>query len=126
MKNKLLQVLLLTSLSTSMFAGEYDYGDKSRDNYAEFDYHEELSKQLKETLKDIKSITKDTKENYIIKRNRTINEIQDRQRVKFNVKDYKKMDIFVREDFTVIDTNYVLKNPSGWRRILIKESNIWE
>ena len=114
---KTIIALLITSVSIMAM---------ENDSYKEFDYQEEMSTKIKKVLKNVNDLHMQNRNSYISKENELIRKIQDNQRVKFVVKDYKKLDIFVREDYTVIEEDYVSKKPSGWRRILIKQTNIWE
>jgi len=116
MKNKL--ILLSPILLTSFLY--------ANDAYTEFDYQEELSSKISKVLKDVKQLHLKNRESYISKENKIITDIEDKQRVKFILKDYKKLDVYVRENYTVINNDYILKNPAGWRRVLIKQTNIWE
>lgn len=119
--NKLTKTILALSLLTATSVMALD-----TDDYTEFDYQEELSSQIHKVLTDVKQLHLKNRESYISRENKTIRDIEDKQRVKFILKDYKKLDVFVRENYTIIDEDYVLKNPSGWRRVLIKQTNIWE
>lgn len=113
-------VSILTLLSTLTLSG------LETDDYKEFNYEEELSSKIKKVLTDVKQLHLKNRESYISRENQIIKDIEDKQRVRFILKDYKKLDIYVRENYTIINNNYILKNPSGWRRVLIKQTNIWE
>jgi hypothetical protein len=44
----------------------------------------------------------------------------------FSIKENKKIHIYTRESYKIIEDNYVMKTPSQWKTILIKTKNIWE
>ena len=115
----LLSVATICLLLTSINA-------KNTDSIAEFSYKEVLQQELDNNLKTLSINRGEARESVISNKNKLIKKYEEKQRVKFVLKDYKKIDIYVRNNYTVIDNNYVLKNPAGWRRVLIKETNVWE
>jgi len=116
------KIILISSMlffTSNLFSYE-------NETYTEFNYEEELSSEISKALHNVHDLHLKNRQSFISNKNKIISEIENRNRVKFLLKDYKKVDIYIREDYSVISDKYVLKNPPGWRRILIKETNIWE
>jgi len=91
-----------------------------------FDYENEINKAYNEISISFNEEKKTRESSYLSKINQIKENIEKSKRVNFIVKDYKKIDIYVREEYSIIDNKYVMKRPPSWRKILIKEKNIWE
>lgn len=58
--------------------------------------------------------------------NNRIQSIEESKRTNFTIKSPKQLDLWVRGSFTIIENDYVVKNAPTWKKILIKQKNIWD
>ena len=65
-------------------------------------------------------------ENYISNFNDRIDAIEQQKRTSFNLVKDREIDIYVRESYTILENDYVIKNAPVWKKVLIKPKQAWE
>lgn len=105
-------VIALTSISAQ--AKSSSYQDLSWDQV----------KKL--TIDKIKQEKKLQKNNLFYQMNRRIQKIEDSKRTEFILKAPRVVDIYLRESYTVLEKDFVIKNAPVWKKVLIKQKNIWD
>ena len=80
----------------------------------------------KETIHKIKTAKTKQSNNLIYKLNSRIKEIESSKKTKFIINNPKEVDIWLRESYTVLEDDYVIKNAPVWKKILIKQKNVWD
>ena len=90
--------------------------------------YQELSwKDIKEqTVIKIKSDRQDQVNNTTYQINKRLEAIEADKRTSFTIKSPRVIDIWVRESYTVLENDYIIKNAPVWKKILVKQKNIWE
>lgn len=71
---------------------------------------------------DVERTTKTPKELY----NSNVERFSKQSLTKFKIKKHKTIDIYVRENFTILANSYVVKQPEHWVKILVKEKQVWQ
>lgn len=82
---------------------------------------------IKNTIETLKNKEKVERTNQILEKNK----IQEKYTFKtnlpqFQVKENKEIHLYVRDTYKILENDYVVKTPSQWVTILVKERNIWE
>lgn len=116
MKKTLIALTIL--ITPSIFSVAYAYESPYRDmSWAE------VKKQTWDKINEAKQTqTKNT----VFKLNQRINEIEASKRTQFTIKKPQIVDVWVRESFVILENSFVIKNAPTWKKILIKQKNVWE
>ncbi len=80
----------------------------------------------KRTIDKIEVAKKKQSKNLIYKLNSRIKEIESAKKAKFEIIAPKVVDIWLRESYTVLENDYIIKNAPVWKKVLIKQKNIWD
>ncbi len=108
--------IFLASLSISVFSAGY------KSSYQEMSW----SDVKKNTIDKIKVAKTKQSQNLIFKLNSRIKEIENAKKTKFEIVAPKVVDIWLRESYTVLENDYIIKNAPVWKKVLIKQKNIWD
>lgn len=66
------------------------------------------------------------KQNLFYQMNQRIKKIEDSKRTEFILKAPRVVDIYLRESYTILEKDFVIKNAPVWKKVLIKQKNIWD
>ncbi len=80
----------------------------------------------KQTIDKIQISKKKQSKNLIFNLNSRIKEIEKAKKAKFEIIAPKVVDIWLRESYTVLENDYIIKNAPVWKKVLIKQKNIWD
>lgn len=80
----------------------------------------------KKTINKIQEAKGSQSKNLIFKLNSRIKEIENAKKAKFEIVAPKVVDIWLRESYTVLENDYIIKNAPVWKKVLIKQKNIWD
>jgi hypothetical protein len=78
------------------------------------------------TIDKIKQEKTLQKNNLFYQMNRRIQKIEDSKRTEFILKSPRVVDIYLRESYTILEKDFVIKNAPVWKKVLIKQKNIWD
>ena len=111
MINKILKIMLLLLMyNINMYSN-----DKKNMNY-----------EVQKMISEIKNFKKEQKPNLNeIINTKELNKVNSKI-PKFVVKKKKKLHMYVRESYTIIEDDLIVKHPEGWKSVLIKEENLWD
>lgn len=109
-----LSLLIGSTFASQAIAYESPYRDMS------------WSDVKKLTWDKINSAKKLQTKNTVFKLNQRINDIEASKRTQFTIKKPKIVDVWVRESFVILENSFVIKNAPTWKKILIKQKNVWE
>jgi len=111
-------ILIASIISSATFAS----GTLNSNSYQELSW-----KDIKEqTVIKIKTdkISQTANQNYQV--NKRLESIEADKRTSFTIKSPRVIDIWVRESYTILENDYIIKNAPVWKKILVKQKNIWE
>lgn len=113
----LLSVLAMVS-TTSMANGTYGNNGTYQNQSWEDIY--------KQTVGEVKKKRAAQNENFIYNVNQRLNAIEKSKRTTFTINAPRVVDVYVRESYTVVENKYVVKNAPIWKKVLIKQEEIWD
>jgi len=117
MKNNKIKIIgfaMIITVATNTFAYTGSYQEKS------------WSDVKKETIGKIKEAKESQRENLYYKMNKRIEKIEKNKRTSFVIRSPKVVDVYLRESFTILESDFVIKNAPVWKKILIKEKELWD
>ena len=109
---------ILTLASTISLAENFGNNDSYQDQTWNQVYNETVSK--------IKKERKNQSENFVYNVNQRINKIEKSKRTSFTINAPRVVDMYVRESYTVLERNYIVKNAPIWKKVLIKQKEVWD
>jgi hypothetical protein len=127
MKNNFLKTAILAiSLTVASQATGFENVDFNIDlntnSYQEKNWSE-VSENIKTKMINLK---KNHSKNLVKRMNERVKKIERQKRTTFTITAPKVMDVFVRDSYLVLEDKFVIKNAPVWKRVLIKEKDIWE
>lgn len=117
---KLIFASLLIATSSMAFAESNSFGNnQSYQNQSWQDvYHQ--------TLGEVKSQREQQQQNFIYNLNQRIDQIEQSKRTSFEINAPQQVDVYVRESYTVLEKDFVVKNAPVWKKVLIKQKEVWD
>lgn len=79
-----------------------------------------------ETVSKLKEDRKSQSDNFIYNVNQRINKIEKSKRTSFTINAPRVVDMYVRESYTVLERDYIVKNAPIWKKVLIKQKEVWD
>lgn len=112
--------ILLATLGLASVATAQTYGNHN--SYQ----NEDWTQVYNQTVSEIKNQQKQQDKNYVFEMNERVNKIESSKRTKFTINAPRVVDVYVRESYTVLEKNYIVKNAPIWKKVMIKQEEIWD
>jgi carboxylesterase type B len=133
-KENKMKTILKTTILTSLFLGiiTSNLSATEKTNFSPINmgtnsYQEKNWSQVANNLKEkLLKLKKGQKNNLVSKMNERVKKIERQKRTTFTITAPRVLDVYVRESYLVLEDKFVIKNAPVWKRVLIKEKDIWE
>ena len=79
-----------------------------------------------QTVEQVAADRKLQEQNYLFNLNKRIDSIEAQKRTSFDITAPRVVDIYVRESYTVLENDYVVKNAPIWKKVMIKQKEVWD
>ena len=112
----------LLIISTLLFTLSPISANATKNSYQDLSW-DEVKKLTIDKIKQEKTLQKN---NLFYQMNRRIQKLEDSKRTEFILKAPRVVDIYLRESYTVLEKDFVIKNAPVWKKVLIKQKNIWD